>query len=85
MPSDDQLIDDFWDKIPAMPCKIPYEDRNQISGIYFDKPEFNAATPPDQLMITVHFDITEAGETDKNQCSLKLTYSKTGNNYTFNR
>jgi len=85
MPSDDQLIDDFWDKIPAMPCKIPFEDRNQISGIYFDKPAFNAAIPPDELMITVHFDITEAGETDKNHCSLKLTYSKTGNTYTCNR
>jgi len=85
MPSEDQLIDDFWDRIPAMPCKIPYENRNQISGIYFDKPAYNAAIPPDQVMITAHFEITEAGETDKNQCSLKLTYSKTGNNYTCNR
>jgi serine/threonine protein kinase len=85
MPSDDQLIDDFYDRIPSMPCKIPYENRNQVSGIYFNKPAFNAAIPPDQLIIIVHFDITEAGETDKNPCTLKLTYSKTGNNYTCNQ
>jgi len=81
-PSDDQLIDDFWTKIPGMPCKIPFENRSQISGIYFDKPAFNAYNPPEELQITVRFAITEAGETDKNQCSLRLSYTRSGNSYT---
>ena len=85
MPSDDQIIDDFWDKIPGMPCKIPFENRNQISGIYFDKPAFNAYNPPDELLFVAHFAITEAGETDKNQCSLRLMYSRSGNSYSCNK
>lgn len=81
LPSDDQIIDDFWDKIPTMPCKIPFETRSQVTGVYFDKPAFKAYNPPDELLIVVHFAITEVGETDKNQCSVRLTYSRSGNSY----
>lgn len=85
LPSDDQILNDFWSRLPSMPCKIPFENKSQISGIYYDKSSINANNPAEQLLITVHFAITEVGETDKTQCSVKLTYLKSGDSYSCTR
>jgi serine/threonine protein kinase len=87
-PSKDQIRKDFWDVIVKAKktdyCRVLYEDTSQISvSIDF---KHNMKDSPNEILIPVNFTISpKDDESEKEHCSLTLIYSKSGNEYLFDK
>jgi serine/threonine protein kinase len=84
MPSDDQIMIDFWNTLSQKKdiCRLLYDNKKQISGIYIVNKFKNSENPPKEISVVVNFVISpEDDETDKTACSITLKYGRTGNIY----
>jgi len=88
LPTDEQILEDFWTKINKISFikRIQFEKSSQISSISISKPKPKLNSMENEITIFVRFTITSLDDnSDSENASETLIYSRSGNNYLFSR